>query len=116
MRLLYNIINEYHIYSKKINKDQNLEKNRLLSIITYKNLYPKDFTDLAENKGKLYDAIRKKSDLITKDIQHYNQQIDQCKKRIDEAEKQWQKDIKELRIFNSIFIESTFLYTLLKSI
>lgn len=98
MRLLYNIINEYHIYSKKINKDQNLEKNRLLSIITYKNLYPKDFTDLAENKGKLYDAIRKKSDLITKDIQHYNQQIDQCKKRIDEAERQWQKDIKELRI------------------
>lgn len=98
MRLLYNIINEYHIYSKKINKDQNLEKNRLLSIITYKNLYPKDFTDLAENKGKLYDAIHKKSDLIISDIKLYNQQIDEYRKRIGEAEKQWQKDIKELRL------------------
>ncbi|MDR1699947.1 MAG: hypothetical protein LBR68_02030 [Lachnoclostridium sp.] len=39
MRLLYNIMNEYYIYSQTTIKDSNLDKNQLLSLIVYKNIH-----------------------------------------------------------------------------
>ena len=98
MRLLYNIVNEYYIYSDKVNTSNSLDHNRLLSIIAYKNLYPKDFSDLAENKGVLFNAINEKSDLLMAQILEYNQQIKDLKDKISEANKQSLKDIKELRL------------------
>ena len=98
MRLLYNIVNEYYIYSDKVNTSNSLDHNRLLSIIAYKNLYPKDFSDLAENKGVLFNAINEKSDLLMAQILEYNQQIKDLKDKISEATKQSLKDIKELRL------------------
>ena len=98
MRLLYNIVNEYYIYSDKVNTSNSLDHNRLLSIIAYKNLYPKDFSDLAENKGVLFNAINKKGDLLMSQILSYNQKIEKLKERISEANKQSLKDIKELRL------------------
>ena len=44
MRLLYNIMNEYHLYSK--NLDENLDQDKLLSMMVYKNIHPDDFTKL----------------------------------------------------------------------
>lgn len=41
MRLLYNIMNEFYVYETKVSKQ--LDINKLLAIIVYKNLYPKDF-------------------------------------------------------------------------
>lgn len=98
MRLLYNIVNEYYIYSDKVNTSNSLDHNRLLSIIAYKNLYPKDFSDLAENKGVLFNAINKKGDLLMSQISSYNQKIEKLKERISEANKQSLKDVKELRL------------------
>lgn len=98
MRLLYNIVNEYYIYSNKVNSSNLLDHNELLSIIAYKNLHPKDFSDLAENKGVLFNAINKKGDLLMSQILSYNQKIEKLKERISEANKQSLKDIKELRL------------------
>lgn len=107
MRLLYNIVNEYYIYSDKVNTSNSLDHNRLLSIIAYKNLYPKDFSDLAENKGVLFNAINKKGDLLMSQILSYNQKIEKLKERISEANKQSLKDVKELRtLYLSKIIEN----------
>ena len=47
MRLLYNIINEYKIYNQRMSACT-FDNNRLLAMIAYKNLFPKDFTQLSQ--------------------------------------------------------------------
>lgn len=57
MRLLYNCINEYKIYEKII---KNSNKTKLFALIIYKNLYPKDYSDLIHNQGYLYNIFLQK--------------------------------------------------------
>ncbi len=96
MRLLYNIMNEYYIYSK--NLDSKLDQEKLLSMIVYKNIYPNDFTQLSENKGNLFQTISNKSIYIKNKILLIDEHIGQIKKQIIEAEKSKLSDIKELRL------------------
>lgn len=64
LRLLKNIINEFHIYDRLlINEGIKYERYQLLGMMFYKNLYPKDYTNLLYGKGyidALFDAIDKK--------------------------------------------------------
>lgn len=55
MRLLNNIFNEYLVYSKQIGME--LNKDKLLAIVIYKNFYPKDFSDLHKNEGMVFNII-----------------------------------------------------------
>ncbi|MDE1205980.1 hypothetical protein [Tenacibaculum larymnensis] len=55
MRLLNNICNEYVIYKKTLGDGLNSEK--LFSMITYKNLFPEDFSMLHKNEGFLYEML-----------------------------------------------------------
>jgi len=96
MRLLYNIMNEYYIYSK--NLDSKLDQEKLLSMIVYKNIYPNDFTQLSENKGNLFQTISNKSIYIKDKILLIDEHIEKIKKQIIEAEKTKLSDIKELRL------------------
>ncbi|WP_395051954.1 hypothetical protein [Flavobacterium sp.] len=61
MRLLKNIINEYKIYFDKLTKETEIEliRNKLLSFIIYKNLFPKDFAILHKNEGMIYNVFTK---------------------------------------------------------
>lgn len=81
MRLLKNIVNEYAQYRGKL--DKNLDQNKLLSMIVYKNYFPKDFADLHKGKGTLYECLHRKNELLVA----YNKQID---KRIEEINKKLQ--------------------------
>ncbi|MHC1690195.1 MAG: hypothetical protein AB9833_05120 [Bacteroidales bacterium] len=96
MRLLYNIMNEFYIYSK--NLDSKLNQEKLLSIIVYKNIYPNDFTQLNENKGDLFQTISNKSTYIKDKIVVIDEEIQKIIKQIIEIEKERISDIKELRI------------------
>src|SRR5699024_8813149 len=61
MRLLYNSVNEFHIYFQKIagGSDYGIDfKDKLFAIIVYKNLYPEDFVALGRNKGILFRYIK----------------------------------------------------------
>lgn len=95
MRLLYNIMNEFYIYSKKINN--NLNMNQLLSIIVYKNIFPNDFTKLNDNKGDLFQTISKKRGYIKSSIIELDKQITELKNEIKRIEEHELNDIKELR-------------------
>lgn len=75
MRLLFNIMNEYYLYHKKL--DKKLDQNKLLGILIYKNIYPNDFVDLSNNKGILFNAIHKKDDFITKKTSELIKQIEE---------------------------------------
>lgn len=96
MRLLYNIMNEYYIYSKNLASE--LDQEKLLSMIVYKNVYPNDFTQLSESKGDLFETISKKSIYIKSKTLAIDKQIEEIKRQITEAEKSKLSDIKELRL------------------
>lgn len=65
MRTLNNIINEFNIYRQTINL-YNLVQEKLFSIILLKNLYPREFAELQEDKGTIFNIFNKKEDRIVK--------------------------------------------------
>jgi len=96
MRLLYNVMNEFYIYSKKI--DGNWDANKLLAMIVYKNVCPIDFVKLSQNDGYLYGAITQKNKYIKEKIQNLDEEIKKIKDVITQAESQVIPNIQELRI------------------
>jgi hypothetical protein len=103
MRLLHNIINEYYIYYLKLNK--NLNQNKLLSIIVYKNLYPDDFSQLSRNRGILYSILNKKKDYVKENLNRVEDLISGIKDKIVQIENLQIKNTKELRaIYLSYYI------------
>ncbi len=63
-RLLKNIANEYYIYNKFIylkDRGQYTKFIKLLSLIIYKNLFPKDFNLLYFNKGYLAELLNEEN-------------------------------------------------------
>ncbi len=97
MRLLYNIVNEFYLYELILGKSE-LSKDNLLAIITYKNLFPKDFVDLMKNEGILYKAINKKTDYINTRRAKIDEKIKNVQNQITNSKNQMQKNIKELRL------------------
>jgi len=79
MRLLYNITNEYHLYSKKLTPKY---PDKLFAMMVYKNLYPDDFVDLSNGKGELYRFFEEKNKLIENRIDELNLKITGCKNEI----------------------------------
>lgn len=96
MRLLYNIMNEYYLYSKNLNKK--LNQSKLLSMIVYKNIYPIDFSSLSNYKGVLYGIISDKQIYIQSEIEKLDQKIPSIKEEIEKLEIIKIKDLRELRV------------------
>ena len=58
MRLLYNIVNEYHQYTQRLDKNcQHLEAKKMLAMMTVKNYHPHDFSELHNRRGRLYEVL-----------------------------------------------------------
>lgn len=59
MRLLKNIVNEYHQYCLHLGCGDNhkINYNKLLAMIVYKNYYPNDFALLPKRAGEIYAAL-----------------------------------------------------------
>lgn len=95
MRLIYNIMNEFHVYATKVSSQ--LDMNKLLAIIVYKNLYPKDFVDLSENKGDLFDTINSKNKYIQETVLEIDKKIEKIKEKINLLEGHFITNIKDLR-------------------
>lgn len=55
MRVLTNVVNELDLYRNLL--DPKLNKEKLLAMILYKNLYPTDFSLLHQNKGVVYETF-----------------------------------------------------------
>lgn len=96
MRLMYNITNEYHLYHSLLDKE--LDQNKLLAMIVYKNIYPEDFVLLAEEDGELYKLLSSRKIYIQQEIALIDTKIDNCKKEIKNLENLIIKNEKELRM------------------
>ena len=67
MRLLKNICNEYLIYQSRLGAI-NLDPEKLLALITYKNIYPRDFGQLQNNLGYVHAVFASKPDILKAQI------------------------------------------------
>ena len=104
MRLLFNIMNEYHIYSNSL--DKNLNQDKLLSMIVYKNMHPIDFTELSNNKGSLYSTISNKHNYIRERNIEIDEKITLIRNKLEILENYNQSNLNELRtIYLSKIIE-----------
>lgn len=97
MRLLYNIINEYNIYSQLITQ-YNSDAKGLLAMVAYKNLYPEDFALLSQNKGLIAEIITNKQEYIKREISKKEKQIEKIQSQIVEIENINKVEIEELRV------------------
>lgn len=95
MRLLKNIHNEYVVYKEKL--DPKLNQNNLLAMIIYKNIFPSDFVDLHNDKGKVFSIFNKKKELIQSRLNKINEDIKNTRGEIQQIENVSVKDIEELR-------------------
>lgn len=97
MRLLKNIYNEFVIYYNRINITE-LDCNKMLAMITYKNLFPRDFGDLQLNRGFVHTLFESKDIFIINELsrlqEEYSQKNEEIKMVSDEfLDKQSELDL-----------------------
>ena len=102
LRLLKNIINEFLIYYEKLKKID-LNENKMLAIIAYKNIFPQDFSDLQLNRGFVHALFEQKELFISDEkeklqaqIKEYKHQIENCQNELleNKEELEWVKQAK----------------------
>lgn len=106
IRLIKNICNEYNIYRHKLKlfdeKITWLTPEKLLAVITYKNIFPKDFaeTRLGYGQGVLHRVVEsfKEIELEFKEqkLKKINKEVEQVNKNIDKLENDCLNNMAEL--------------------
>lgn len=99
LRLIQNIFNEYSIYVANLETDESnlLDVNKLLAILIYKNVYPRDFEQLHRGQGSLAGILGCQSDLLAHGEEVSRKKIEELEHAIQIAEAQTPSDFKELR-------------------
>lgn len=99
LRLIRNIFNEYAIYVANLETDGEnlLDANKLLAILIYKNVYPRDFEQLHRGAGILAEILNRKEQLIGEGETLYKKEIMELEREIEIAERQTPSDLRELR-------------------
>ncbi|UAL49867.1 hypothetical protein K7887_22380 (plasmid) [Sutcliffiella horikoshii] len=97
MRILKNIFNEFIIYRNKLG-GIDLDLNRLLAMVIYKNIYPFDFSQLQYNKGLVYDVLQSKSAIVRTRTQTLEKEIEELEAKIKGTEQETLTSLKELQV------------------
>lgn len=74
MRVLKNICNEFVIYYNRLNA-KFVNNNKLLAMITYKNLFPKDFGELQTGRGYVHTLFASKEEFKSKKVEKIELEI-----------------------------------------
>lgn len=97
MRLLKNICNEFVVYYNRLNTIE-LDCNKMLAIITYKNLFPRDFSALQLNQGFVYTLFDKKDSFISQEVEKLEGQISDKNNELHLAKTNHIKSIHQLNV------------------
>lgn len=97
-RLVYNIINEFKVYSSLKSKEANFVAKKMLAIVAYKNIFPQDFDALLNHKGSLHKALHSKDDLIKQKKEEIQARIDDYEARIKRANEIGPISLRALRL------------------
>ena len=99
LRLIQNIFNEYAIYVANLEPEgeTNLDANRLLAVLIYKNVFPSDFENLHRGKGNLASILHAHDRLVTASEAKCRAEISRLEQLLDIGERQLPNDLDELR-------------------
>ncbi|QEZ92889.1 hypothetical protein [Proteus sp. CD3] len=95
MRILKNIYNEFLVYNDRLNTTE-LDRNKMLAIIAYKNIFPKDFSELQVNQGLVFTIFSEKENIITEEIEKLEKEINDRKKDIEVINNEILRSIQEV--------------------
>lgn len=95
MRILKNIYNEFIIYHSRLNSTE-LNINKLLAIVVYKNIFPRDFSDLQLGKGYVHTLFASKNEFIEQRLQDIDLQIKKINDDINSSNDEMLNSIDEL--------------------
>lgn len=95
MRLLKNIYNEFLIYYDRI-QSIDLDPNRLLALIVYKNIFPHDFSDLQLRRGFIHTLFNNKPAIVRTERQRVLNEITGLERAVEQLNAEHLRDIEEL--------------------
>ena len=95
MRLINNICNEYLTYKETLSKLP-LEREKIFSMVVYKNIFPKDFSLLQRNQGYLYELLNSKEIALKNLREDLNNKKNTLERKIENAEEEHLNDEVEL--------------------
>lgn len=101
MRLLKNIYNEFVIYFNRLNTTE-LDCNKMLAIITCKNLFPRDFAELQLNQGFVYAIFNGKDSFIEAEITEMKEDIVERKQKLSALR---EENLISMRELNAAFAD-----------
>lgn len=104
MRLLKNICNEFLIYYKRLNSTE-LDINKMLAIIAYKNIFPRDFSQLQINQGFVYALFSNKDVFLSAERSLLRIKIQAVDSEIEAANKE---HLTSLREIDAVYIDRRF--------
>ncbi|MCL2811499.1 MAG: hypothetical protein FWD25_06365, partial [Clostridia bacterium] len=100
MRILKNICNEFLIYNSRLNITE-LNHNKLMAMIAYKNLFPRDFSDLQLGRGFVFTLFDQREQFIASMVTKLSDKISVLKRRIENAENEHLKSLQELDLIKA---------------
>lgn len=95
MRILKNIYNEFMIYNSRINTTEQTY-NKLLAIIVYKNIFPRDFSDTQNNIGFVSTLLNNKEEILSINIKYIDDKIKEIKEKKEACNNEHLKNEDEL--------------------
>lgn len=100
MRLLKNVCNEFLVYYHRLNTTE-LSFNKMFAMITYKNLFPRDFSDLQNGQGYVKSLFDHKDEFISAEREKILALIEAKKKQIENCKSEQLVDVSELDIIKN---------------
>lgn len=101
MRVLYNIFNEFKIYKRTLKDSDSIKlvDEKMLSLIIFKNLYPKDFAELQNEQDEsiVKQAFKNKQSFIEKSTKKIREDINELEKQIISIKEDYLKGTKEIK-------------------
>ncbi|WP_368634093.1 hypothetical protein [Kurthia gibsonii] len=95
MRILKNIYNEFLIYKNRLSFIE-LNPNKLLAMIAYKNIFPKDFSYLQLSTGYVYTLFNKKDEFVEEQVTLLESKINEKEKFLKNIESEIFESVEEL--------------------
>lgn len=90
MRLLKNIFNDFVFYENRLNNGIHLDNDKLFAMMIYKNIFPKDFSELQFERGFVHCLFRNKSFYITDKVESIDAKL--RARQLSEGDAEHEKD------------------------
>lgn len=101
MRILKNVYNEFLVYIDRIDANQSLTDlnwDKMMAMIVYKNLFPHDFSELQLGRGYVHTLFEQKPELVSQLPLVINERKAAIEERIELARKEVMQSKEEIEI------------------